>query len=91
MFKRLRDFRGVPPKNLKRIVRAFYEMKYRPTGGYIHNYDKLTTLTSKLRFLEQRGRIGPDDALTEAQILDRYEAYRRFALGQLELDQSIIY
>jgi hypothetical protein len=47
------------PKKLKRIVRAYYEIKYNNGGNYIQNYDTLNTIREKRLFLLKRGKIQP--------------------------------
>jgi hypothetical protein len=34
-------------KDLKKISRAYYEIKFNPQGGYVRNYDKIETLKQK--------------------------------------------
>jgi hypothetical protein len=90
-FGRLSDFENKPPEGLKRLSRAFFEMKYRPTARYIRNYDLIATRPEKLEFLQERGRVGPEEYLTDEQIDGRYEAYRRHILSRLTPDDAMIY
>ncbi len=64
MFRRLTDFDRKPPTDLKRLRRAYFEMKFNPQGGYVRDYDKITTRAEMLALLTERGRIGPEEALT---------------------------
>ena len=91
MFTRLPDFEYKPPVGLKRLARAYYEMKYNPNGGYVHDYDALSTPIEKLKFLAERGRVADDAQLTDAEIIDRFEKYRFHALAAMHNDEGIAY
>jgi hypothetical protein len=91
MFKRLDEFANVAPPQLKRLGRAYYEMKYRPEAGYVHNYDQITTRAQKLEFLTRRGRIAPHEVLTDAEIDSRFEAYRNRVLADMHADEGVVY
>jgi RNA-directed DNA polymerase len=91
MFSRLPDFGKKPPDRLRTLSRSYFEMRFDPTGGYVRNYDKIVTRAEKLAFLEERGRIGPDETLADEQIEDRYEAYLRHILASMHADESIFY
>jgi RNA-directed DNA polymerase len=91
MFHRLGEFDGKPPVGLKTFSRAFYEIKYRPSGGYVRNFDSITTEAEKLQFLFERGRVGPDEALTDSQIRDRFERYMNKILRVMQADEARIY
>lgn len=80
MFKRLPDFGCKAPADLKRLRRAYFEMKFNPQGGYVRDYDKITTRAEMLALLTERGRVGPEEALTDEQIKDRYEKYLQHIL-----------
>jgi len=66
-------------------------MKFNPGGGYIRNYDVITTRAERLEFLVERGRVGPDEQLTDDQINDRYEAYLRRVLSEMHADEGVLY
>lgn len=91
MFKRLPDFGGTAPAGLKKLRRAYFEMKFNPQGGYVRDYDKITTRVEMLAFLAERGRVGPAEALTDDQIKDRYEKYLHHILTAMHKDEGVIY
>lgn len=91
MFGRLPEFSGKAPKELKTLHRSYYEMKYRATGGYVHNYDLILDRTQKLVFLVERGRIGPREQLTDDEIAQRYEVYRARVLKEMNADEGVVY
>lgn len=91
MFKRLPDFNFTSPTGLRKLRRAYFEMKFNPLGGYVRNYDEIKTPAEMLKFLEERGRVGPDEALTEEQIRNRYEKYRHHVLAAMHADEGAVY
>jgi len=91
MFKRLPDFGGKAPADLKKLRRAYFEMKFNPQGGYVRDYDKFTTKAEMLALLAERGRVGPGEALTDEQIKDRYEKYLQHVLAAMHKDEGVLY
>jgi len=91
MFDRLADFGHKSPISLRKLSRAYYEMKFNPNGGYIRNYDVITTRAERLEFLVERGRVGPEEQLTDEQINDRYDAYLRRVLSEMHSDEGVLY
>ena len=91
LFKRLPDFDGRPPKGLKKVRRAYFEVKYSAQGGYIRNYDKVDSRDEKLKFLVERGLIGPLEELTDEQIDSRFENYVRGRLQYMSRDEGGVY
>lgn len=91
MFKRLPDFGCKAPPDLKKLRRAYFEMKFNPQGGYVRDYDKITTRAEMLAFLTERGRVGPEEALTDEQIKDRYEKYLQHILAAMHKDEGALY
>lgn len=91
MFKRLPDFGYKAPADLKRLRRAYFEMKFNPQGGYVRDYDKITTRAEMLALLAERGRVGPEEALTDEQIKDRYEKYLQHILAAMHKDEGAVY
>lgn len=90
-FSRLNDFDCKAPEGLKSFARAYFEMKFNPGGGYVHDYDKLITPPAKLAFLAERGRVSPDEQLTDEQISARFERYRRGVLSTMHEDEQLSY
>jgi retron-type reverse transcriptase len=91
MFTRLSDFNHVAPTSLRRIARAFWEIKYRPNGNYILNYDKFETPLTQLQFLVERGRVNPKEILTDEQISVRFQAYVKVVLSDMQRDEGSVY
>ena len=91
MFKRLNDFGCSEPAGLKRLSRAYYEMKFNPQGGYVRNYDEVANSAEMLKFLVERGRVDPAETLTDAQIVDRYERYLHHTLISMHADEGVLY
>lgn len=92
MFKRLSDFGFRAPPQLKKISRAYYEMKFSPRGGYIRNYDLVESSTEMLEFLVSRGRVDPrEPPLSEEQIKDRFDRYIHHTLASMHADEGVLY
>jgi RNA-directed DNA polymerase len=91
LFKRLPDFAHVAPAGLKTLRRSYFEMKFNPQGGYVRDYDKITTRVEMLNFLTERGRIDPKETLTDEQIKDRYEKYLHHILAAMHSDEGVLY
>lgn len=91
MFGRLADFGHKAPPNLKTFRRAYFEMKFNPTGGYVRNYDAIVLRGEKLAFLVERGRVAPTETLTDEEINARFEAYRHHVLAAMHSDEGEIY
>lgn len=90
-FARMGDFGYKPPIALRRLSRAYFEMKFAPEGGYVRNYDAIQTRVEKLEFLIDRGRIDPGETLTNEQINNRYEKYRNRVLAEMHSDEGVLY
>tara|TARA_R110002096_G_scaffold5863_4_gene27010 strand:+ start:2683 stop:4107 length:1425 start_codon:yes stop_codon:yes gene_type:complete len=91
MFRRMNDFSGKAPGDLKRFARAYYEMKFNPSGGYVRDYDRIKTSAEKIVFLAGRGRIDPTKPLNDEEIDSIYERYKRRSLSKMLADEGIIY
>lgn len=91
LFSRLADFKGIAPKDLRKLSRSYFEMKFNPEGGYVRNYDKIVTPAERVNFLVERGRIGPLEALTDEQVSDRYEKYVAHILSAMHSDEGVVY
>ena len=91
-FRRLSDFNNTPPPNLKTLTRAYYEMRYSPMDGYIHNYDVFTTIAQKIQFLLERGRLDPNkSSYSDEEIQGIFDAYKARILAELEPDDGTMY
>jgi RNA-directed DNA polymerase len=44
-----------------------------------------------LKLLEVRGRVGPEEALTEEQIKNRYEKYLHHIIAAMHADEGAVY
>jgi RNA-directed DNA polymerase len=91
LFVRLDEFQNVAPPTLKKLRRAYWEMRFNPNGGYIRDYDKISSVEQRLEFLRQRGRVSDNEMLTDAQINDRFERYVERTLAAMQSDESGIY
>lgn len=91
MFLRLTDFGQKAPPDLKQLRRAYHEIQYRPLGGYIRNYDVIESPEQKLKFLVDRGRVAPDETLSNIQITERYDKYRKKNLATMHADEGALY
>lgn len=83
----LQEFAG----KTKRYARAYFEMKHRPYGGYVRNYDEIVTPAQMIRFLTFRGKIGEGERLSEEQIKSRFVSYRDRQLGLMLADETEAY
>ena len=91
LFSRLDEFGNVAPEGLRNLRRAYWEMKFNPTGSYIRNYDKITTIAQKLDFLIARGRVWEKETLTNEQIEARFESYVHHNLTTMLSDEGAVY
>lgn len=91
MFKRLPDFDCRAPADLKKLRRAYFEMKFNPQGGYVRDYDKIRTRAEMLALLTERGRVGPEEALTDEHLKDRYEKYLQHVLFAMHKEEGALY
>jgi retron-type reverse transcriptase len=77
--------------SLKRLSRAYFEIRFNPRGGYVRDYDVISTTSQKLNFLLSRGRVDPNVPLTNEQIDERYENYVHMTLARMHEDEGEIY
>lgn len=91
MLKRMQEINAQAPSTVKKLSRAYYEMKFNPKGGYVRNYDEITTSAQKISFLAARGRIDPDIPLTDKQIDEIYDEYLKAVLAAMHSDEGEIY
>lgn len=92
-FSRLPEFESEDLQKLKRLSRAYYEMKYSPSRGYIRNFNKIVTTSDRIEYLSRRGRLNPAEAdqMTEGEILQLYDHVRARFLRELEMDVGFLY
>jgi len=86
---RLKDPTTRPlPEEIKKLTRSYYEDKYTPLGGYVHNYDTYDTIAKKLRFLVFRGIIKRDEETTiqQSEIERKFNQFKKNRLSGLESD-----
>lgn len=88
-FERHPRFEGVPGE-LKRIVRAYYEAKNNPRGGYIKDYDQYNTLESKREYLKERGFIDPDEVYSRDEIEMMFEREKEKNISRLKADTGTL-
>jgi hypothetical protein len=88
-FNRLTDSGTCPNlSEIKKLSRTYYEAKYHPLGGYLHNYDIYDSPAKKIRFLTFRGIIKEEDGNTlsvrDIEIL--FNQFKNQRLSDLEAD-----
>jgi RNA-directed DNA polymerase len=91
LFSRLNEFGNVAPDGLRSLSRAYWEMKFNPSGGYVRDYDKIVTRAQKLNFLIVRGRVAEGEALTNEQIDARFDNYVQHNLAAMLADEGAVY
>lgn len=91
LFKRLNEFGNVQPPGLRKLRRAYWEMKFNPRGGYVRDYDIIKTRAEKLTFLVDRGRVAPTVILSDAEIDNAYEKYVDHILAAMHADEGAVY
>ncbi len=85
-FKSLDDFGKRPPKELKSIVKAYFNIKYKNGKKYIHNYNHYETTAQKRKFLVSRGKLNPSGAYSKEQIERAFEKYKNKRISILDKD-----
>ncbi len=85
-FSNINSFDNKPPKNLKSIVKAYFDIKYNKSAKYIHNYNNYSTINEKRNFLVYRGKINPASEYSEVQIVRLFNKYRSQRISILEKD-----
>ena len=91
MFRRVSNFNPNALKQVKSLVKSFYESVYSPLNGYIHNYDIYTTIELKKGFLKNRGEMDSSRNYTDDEVEKLFYDVRQSCLSKLERDQSKIY
>jgi retron-type reverse transcriptase len=80
------------PKNIaatikvKSYVRSFYEIKNRPRGGYINDYDVYDTFMKRRDYLNIRGHLDSDKQYTEDEINYLFITVRERNLSRMQRD-----
>lgn len=88
-FLRLAFFENKKPKELKSIIRAYYEVKYRGLrSNYISNYNNIDNVNKKRLWLIGRGIISENDDHMDDYINDIFDANRDRNLKSLEKDEK---
>lgn len=90
-FKRTKDFPEGIPSSLKKLSRAFYESKYSPQSGYIHDYRRYKTVQRKHDYLISKGQVGRDKEYTTKQIEAMFNSCMCREISELESDERNIY
>jgi len=93
LFGRLSEFKGYDLSALKRLSRSYYEAKYSPQGGYILDYNKISTPRKMIEFLVGRGLVDPADtaSMSIEAVTVRYQAEKSKRLVRLEKDVGFLY
>ncbi|UKE62332.1 hypothetical protein KM539_01885 [Xanthomonas translucens pv. poae] len=76
--------------SIKKTVRSHYESKYNKTGGYIVNYDLLSSVQLKLDYLVRLKYIERNHAMTSESIERLYFQRINEKLARLEKDVGLI-
>ncbi len=89
-FKRIEDFNRTPPENLKKLSKAYYQVKdhRKIKSGYIHNYNRYQDTNSQRNFLIERGWLEPNKSYSELDINKLFQKIRSRNLSQLEKDHA---
>jgi hypothetical protein len=85
-FKTSKLFNNNPPHSLKRLVRAYFEIKHNNGGNYVHDYDTITTFRQKRNYLINRGKIDPKQEYSKERVEELYKHFKDKALRKLEND-----
>ena len=88
-FKKLKEFNFKPPLSIKKIVKAYYQIKFnfRETK-YLHDYRIFDTCPKKKLYLKKRGYIKPWQKLSCAEIEKLFNVVKRKYLRGLEMDEG---
>ena len=90
-FLRMEEFNFTKPRDLKRLVRAYNELK-RPSSRYkyITNYNTLDTFEKKLNYLKGGAFIDPSRQYTPEEIDSIFNSVISKRLSELEMDIGFI-
>lgn len=84
-FKGLEAFQNEKPKNLKKLVRAYYAITSKNIS-YISNYDNINTIRKKRDFLVFRGQISSVKNYTDEEIESHFLRYQERQIKKNEQD-----
>jgi len=90
-FSQLKSFGYKKPKELKKLVRTYYAIKFGTNRNYLNNYDNYNTHRKKRKFLEFRGIIDPKSHKSELEIDYLFIRFRDKNLKNLEKDVGYSY
>jgi RNA-directed DNA polymerase len=71
---------------LKKLSRSYYEAKFNPFGGYIHNYNQYDTLPKKREYLKSRGVLDERKTYKPIEIERLFSQIMKQHLAKLESD-----
>lgn len=78
------------PSDLKRIARAYWEVRSRPRGGYIKNYDLYDTPKKKYAYLRNFGLVDPSEKYTVDEINFLFGKERDRKISTLKADAGTL-
>lgn len=90
-FLKLEVFGNASPRTLKKLVRAFYELKYNSKSSYINDYNTHDSSAKKLSYLIFRGQLDPSVKYSIEQIDFYYYRFKNKQLRKLEKDAGYSY
>lgn len=91
IIKRLPDFKEEDLLKIKLLSRSFNEIKYKPQGGYIQNFDSYETNSQKIAFLTKRGRLDPNESLDAERINEIFNRYVKKEVSSMLADEGSSY
>lgn len=85
-FTSLDEFDNKPPSELKSIVKAYFDIKFKNGNHYVHNYNVYETIAEKRQFLVSRGKLNPEGFYNREQIERAFEKYKNKRISILDKD-----
>jgi len=82
---------GGEKSRIKRLVRAYFEIKHKGGGNYIIDYEKYDTINKMRDFLVFRGRINPNRNYTDNEIKQMFNDYQKRRFRKLRKDVDYNY
>ena len=88
MLRRVQGISENDLKQIKKVSRAYYEVKYSPQQGYIHNYNTYDTVEKKIKYLIRVGFLKdvPEAAYKPDDVERWFEQVKNKNLLKLEQD-----